>query len=406
MMRDERPDGLERENRSAERRLEAYALPVMSGKNKGCLAAGLRTVLSGLEVFYKKGVLSRKEKELASAEDPGLPVISVGNITTGGTGKTPCIIALAQMLMEEGRHPAILSRGYGGGMEQGGGIVSDGKALLASPGRAGDEPYMMAARLPGAAVLVGKDRIKSAERAKELGADVLLLDDGFQYWRMKRDLDIVLIDGTNPFGYGHVLPRGLLREPMEGLARADVFIITKSDLADSAGLADITKTLMKYNPAAPVLKAVHKPIGAIPFKDWQSHHWVSLILPDRSPHYFLATALGNPASVEESVKRMGYPLLDRRDYPDHYQFTEEDLHSLWETARREYPKYFGDPGKDFSAKDLTEQGRLLMTEKDAVKMISLKQAHGLTMGIDVFLMEFSFIDEGDEKIKQQWEAFL
>ncbi|MDY6084563.1 MAG: tetraacyldisaccharide 4'-kinase [Dialister sp.] len=405
MIHDERA-ALKKGNQSAERKLEAYALSAMSGKNTSCIAAGLRKIMSSLEVFYKKGVLFRKEKETASARDAGLPVISVGNITTGGTGKTPCIIRLAQMLMQEGYHPAIISRGYGGQMEHDGGVVSNGEDLLASPESAGDEPYMIAARLPGVPVLVGKDRVKSAERGKWLGVDVLLLDDGFQYWKMKRDLDIVLIDGTNPFGYGHVLPRGLLREPLEGLARADVFIITKSDLIADGQLTKITETLAQYNSAAPVLKAIHKPMGVLPFGDWQERNEAALILPDRSPQYILVTALGNPASVEESVKKMGYPLLACRDYPDHYKFREKDILSLWEMACREYSKYFGAGGEDFSDKDLSEQGRLLITEKDAVKMIHLKQTRALKMGIDVFLMEFSFVDEGEEGIKQRWEAFL
>ena len=190
-----------------------------------------KIVLGGLELLagiYEKGVVKKYEKAGRNARRMPIPVISVGNITAGGTGKTPCILKLAEMLHKKGHHPAILSRGYKSGLEKVGGVVSDGRSLRISQKLAGDEPYMMALKIPDVPVLVGRNRIISAEKAIKLGADILLLDDGFQYWDMKRDLDIVLIDCTNPFGYGYSLPRGLLREPMEALRRAHTFILTKS----------------------------------------------------------------------------------------------------------------------------------------------------------------------------------
>lgn len=392
------------------RLLEAYVLRVMADRKPNFLRAGVQKLLSGLESLYIKGVLSRKEKDLAGAKSAAIPVISVGNITTGGTGKTPCIIKLAGMLQKQGRRVAVISRGYGGQMEEKGGLISDGETLLVAPHQAGDEPYMIASRLPGVFVLVGKDRIKSAEKAKELGADVILLDDGFQYWKMKRDLDIVLIDATNPFGYGHVLPRGLLREPMEGLSRADVFVITKSDLRSADELEDIKKTLAIYNPAAPVLQATHKPLGALPFVDWRSFDQTKFVSTEPSfekPCYVLVTALGNPASVEESVKKMGYIVRGRIDFPDHYKFRDEDLVDLWRTAQSKVEFFFEDPEPYlFSKRFYPDNGRLLITEKDAVKFIDLKRAYAPGMRIDVFLMEFSFVGDGEEKIKQIWEAIL
>ena len=223
--------------------IESYILGLQKNPSPGKIG---KIVLGGLELLagiYEKGVVKKYEKAGRNARRMPIPVISVGNITAGGTGKTPCILKLAEMLHKKGHHPAILSRGYKSGLEKVGGVVSDGRSLRISQKLAGDEPYMMALKIPDVPVLVGRNRIISAEKAIKLGADILLLDDGFQYWDMKRDLDIVLIDCTNPFGYGYSLPRGLLREPMEALRRAHTFILTKSEQADVSVKTDIKKTV-------------------------------------------------------------------------------------------------------------------------------------------------------------------
>ena len=155
----------------------------------------LRT-LSLLEILYIIVEGKHYRSDIKKAEKMPVPVVSVGNITAGGTGKTPCIMSIAALLLREGRHPAILSRGYKSGLEKRGGIVSDGRKILVSQKAGGDEPYMMAIRLPKVPVLVGKNRNISAHKAMEMGADILLLDDGFQYWKMVKDRDFVLIDAT------------------------------------------------------------------------------------------------------------------------------------------------------------------------------------------------------------------
>ena len=155
-------------------------------------------------------------------------VISIGNITAGGTGKTPMTLHVARLLQRLGHRVAILSRGYRGGAEKKGGIVSDGRDLLMTPAAAGDEPYMMARLLKDIPVLVGRDRVASGRLAiARFRPDILLLDDGFQHRRLHRDIDIVLLDSTRPFGNGFLLPRGSLREPPEALQRADVMVFTR-----------------------------------------------------------------------------------------------------------------------------------------------------------------------------------
>jgi tetraacyldisaccharide 4'-kinase len=156
------------------------------------------------------------------------PVISIGNITTGGTGKTPMTRHVARQLQKRGWRPAIISRGYGGDFERRGGVVSDGSRVLATAGQAGDEAYMLAMQLPGVAVLVGHDRYQSGRRAqRQYGANILILDDGFQHYQLARSVDLVLLDAENPLGNGHLLPLGRLREPPENLKRADAIILVR-----------------------------------------------------------------------------------------------------------------------------------------------------------------------------------
>ena len=173
-------------------------------------------------IFYKNGILISKKLSC--------PIISIGNITVGGTGKTPMTIYVAQVVKNLGYKVAIISRGYKGKAEKIGGIVSDGKGLLMTPENAGDEPYLMANRLKDVQVIVGKNRFDAGRLAiRKFDPDVIVLDDGFQHLMLQRDLDMVLLDYHRPFGNGHLLPRGVMREPVSALLHADAIILTKSD---------------------------------------------------------------------------------------------------------------------------------------------------------------------------------
>src|SRR6202142_4221188 len=204
----------------------------------------------------------------------GVQVIAIGNLTVGGTGKTPVVEKFARELQDQGRTVAILSRGYRSKPPPLGErlankllfredttpprVVSDGKSLLLDSETAGDEPYMLASNLKDVVVLVDKDRVKSGRYAIEkFGCDTLLLDDGFQYWKLRgRRHDVVLIDRQQPFGNEHLLPRGTLREPPSHLARAHTIFITKSD----GQTAELRERITKLNPAAPVIECVHQPL--------------------------------------------------------------------------------------------------------------------------------------------------
>ncbi len=184
-------------------------------------------------------------------------VISVGNLTLGGTGKTPLTIYLADMLTRLGCKTAVISRGYKGTLEKTGGIVSDGQTIFMGPELAGDEPFMMAEQLRDVPVLVGQDRLKSGMRAiQEYHPDVILLDDAFQHLRLARDLDLVLLDSRIPFGNSHLMPRGTLRESISALSRAHGIILTRCDPAES----DACFRLTPHAPSCiPVFRSFHEP---------------------------------------------------------------------------------------------------------------------------------------------------
>ena len=215
--------------------LQRYILDVMEDRRRGPFPRLIQCVLWAFSHLYRLGVWTRLrlyEAGIFRRQSMGCLTISVGNITVGGTGKTPVVEMLAKALSEGGRKVAVLSRGYKskrpprhemlGAAEEDYStrVVSDGEKVLLDPIHAGDEPYLLAKNLNGVAVLVDKNRIRAGEYAiSRLGADTLILDDGFQYLTLGRRLDFVLIDCTNPFGNGHLLPRGLLREPLSGLKR-------------------------------------------------------------------------------------------------------------------------------------------------------------------------------------------
>ena len=342
-------------------------------------------LLSGLSVLYGWGVGHRYRSYLAHPEKQvhlPVPVISLGNITAGGTGKTPTACYLARWLCHRGYKPALLNRGYRSRAEKGAAVMSDGKHILLDAGSGGDEALLMARSLPGVPVLVGRERARTGQMAvRMLGAQVLLLDDAFQHWQLARNLDIVLIDSTNPFGNGHLLPRGILREPMDHLKRAGFFILTKSDLCTPGEKEQISGTLRQYNQTAPVAEAVHQPAWCVSFADWYQGR------KDRKECSQLqegtaaiaVSALGNPASFEATVCSSGYHLADRIRYDDHHPYTAADIRMMEERAR-------------------LHGAVLVTTEKDAVKLpaadILERQVPLWVLGIEIVICR------GEQELQQ------
>ncbi|MBU1486730.1 tetraacyldisaccharide 4'-kinase, partial [bacterium] len=271
------------------------------------------------EFLYRAGVFTSKR---LSAK-----VISIGNITLGGTGKTPAVMALAKKLQGEGRKVAVLLRGYKGRLENKGGVVSDGSSLLLNPREAGDEAYLLAKRLPKIPVLVGKNRIKSGKAAiNKFGVDVLILDDGFQHRRLARDLDIVLIDAANPFGAGRLFPSGILREPLSALSRADVFLLTRTD--EAADYKKIRERLLKINPSALIIESVHKPISILD-KEGKGHPLTII----KGKKVLALSGIGHPESFEMMLKNLGAKGAVCLRYPDHHSYSQRDIEEIKEKSK-------------------------------------------------------------------------
>jgi len=251
-----------------------------------------------------------------------VPVISIGNITAGGTGKTPMVAWVVKQLQQRGRTPAILTRGY-----KAAGGVSDEAAMLE--------------RMTGAMVVVGPDRIACAARAVEQGADVLVMDDGFQHVRLRRDLDIVTIDATCPFGYGAVLPRGLLREPLGALKAADVFVLTRCDQVDADALAAIRRRLGEIADGVPIVESVMQPTGWLA-SDGAAEPVDSLA--DRAVWAFCG--LGNPDSFYRALEGLAKTVAGRTTFNDHYAYSCEDILRLCREARQAGADVLVTTGKD------------------------------------------------------------
>jgi len=215
------------------------------------------------ERLYLAGYSIKKRYKLNNRKKLPCKVISIGNITLGGTGKTPAVIALAQKARGNGFRPCILTRGYRG-TAKGPCFVGIGDGPLLDENRAGDEAYLMALKLKGIPIIKGKDRYEAGIFALnnlpgDSRPDLFILDDGFQHWGLCRDNDILLIDGTNPFGNGKLFPVGSLREPVNGISRADMIVITKKDGSRDLKTDGVLEEIRKYNKKAPVFFAVHKP---------------------------------------------------------------------------------------------------------------------------------------------------
>ncbi len=323
---------------------------ILSRPAVGPVSRLLAAPLSGAGWAYGQAQALRRwayRRGWLRSEHPGVPVVSVGNLTLGGTGKTPCVERICRVLQGMGRRPAVLSRGYGGSASRSGAVVGDGRRVLADWTVGGDEPVLLARRLPGVPVLVGRDRRRTARRAvRELGADALVLDDGFQHLRLARDLDVVTIDARNPFGNGACLPRGLLREGLRALADAGLVVLTRTRGLPRGRVAALRETVDRYAPGVPVLTAEHRPAGWIG-ADGERMLEVEAL---RGEKVLAFAGIGNPAAFFEDLEALGLRVVDSVPFPDHHRFTAEDLGRLAEWGR------------------LVNASALVTTEKDLVRL--------------------------------------
>ncbi len=316
-----------------------------------------RSVVQLRLLLYTKGIFRHHTL--------GCQVISVGNLTVGGTGKTPVVEVFARELQNEGRKVAILSRGYKK-KEPGYSrkffdkitlqearrpprIVSDGSELLLDSDMSGDEPYMLASNLPDVCVLVDKNRIKSGRYAiNKLQCDTLILDDGFQYMALKHRVEIVLVDRTNPFGNEHVLPRGILREPVKNIRRADFIFITKSDRQGDAALRE---RLRQLNPRAEIIECQHCPRF---FQDVFRSDKMNLT-EIQGKKVAVVSGIAVPAGFENELQRLGAVILGRHRFADHHRYSQQEIIDIINESRKQ--------GAEM----------VITTEKDAVRFPKMER---------------------------------
>ncbi len=252
-----------------------------------------------------------------------VPVISVGNLTVGGTGKTEAVFLICRQLRELGRCPGILSRGYGRRSRTPILVVSDGSGPRVRVEEAGDEPYLLAGRLPGTVVVVGKDRIATGTKAvKELGCDVLVLDDGFaRRDQIHRDLDILLMDAGDPWGGERMLPAGRLREPLSGLGEADLIILTRTDQHPTRGIID---RLAKLAPKKPVMLARHAPKALVSLGTGTRHEPECLA----RRRVLAVSGIARPQALAATLEALGAEVIHTVVFPDHYWYRDKDREYL------------------------------------------------------------------------------
>jgi tetraacyldisaccharide 4'-kinase len=328
----------------------------------GLYGAGVKARLA----LYQTGALR--------THNLGAPVISVGNITAGGTGKTPLVEWIARYLASEGRRTSILTRGYGRANPRERVVVSDGKTILADPEQAGDEPLLLAERLTGqAAVISDRDRVSAARWAIEnLTSDVFILDDGFQNLRVARNLNIVTIDATKPWSNGRLLPAGRLREPRGGLSRADCIVITRAN--ESQSIQPLQREIDRFSKGRAVFLSRMKDSGIRPLSNTREPSF-KLATPDSVPVAAFC-AIGNPQSFFSQLRKDGYTLAYTRAFRDHHRYAQSDI--------------------DAVVADSTANGAraLLTTAKDEVKLRSLR------FDLPCYVIDIAIEIDGDEDLRR------
>jgi tetraacyldisaccharide 4'-kinase len=314
------------------------------------LASIILPPLSAIYSVVTRARISGYQRGWFSVSKLSAPVISVGNLTTGGTGKTPLVEWLCRAVAREtGKKACVLTRGYGRANPQTQVVVSDGNQLLAAEREAGDEPFLLAQNLNGiAAVISNPDRLAAGEWAiKNLGNQVFVLDDGFQHLRLARDLDIVTIDATNPWGGGNLLPYGRLREPRAGLSRADCIVVTRTEQVED--MVSLSESVQRFAGTIPVFTSRMVTSG-IRGLNGESVDIESL----RAQPLAAFCGVGNPESFFNQLRQEGYTPVFTRAFADHHHYSQTDLNRLIKEA------------KDHGASGL------ITTAKDAIKLASLE----------------------------------
>ncbi len=338
----------------------------MSGRRRGFTAVVLRSVLRAAEVPYTLAVTWRNrryDRGTAEIHRAGVPVVSVGNLSLGGTGKTPMVRWIARWFRRQGIRVAVVSRGY-----------------KAEQGGASDEGLELRQQLPDVPHLENPDRVAAARVAVEqLDMQAIVLDDAFQHRRIARDLDIVLLDALEPFGFGHVFPRGTLREPVDALARADVVALSRADLLQPDERAAIERRVRALCPEAVWLEVTHRPDSLL-----NAEGLTAPIESLRGRPVAAFCGLGNPAGFRRTLEACGYRVVDFRELPDHHRYDRADVESLAAWANR------------------LEVDAVVCTHKDLVKLATDQLGRRPLWALSI---ELDFL-AGEEALEKRLQAIL
>ena len=322
--------------------IEAAIEEVWNGKRPKGKTGPLRGFLRLLSIPYGGAIALRNhlyDRGIIRQAKLPRPVISVGNLTVGGTGKTPTVIYMAQLLKAHGYRPAVLSRGYGGSANAPVNVVSDGNRIRTGWREAGDEPILIARAEPGIPVLTGSRRLLTGRAAVEMfDADVLILDDAFQHRALFRDIDMVLLDAARPFGNGFLLPRGPLREHRDSLRRADILLRT--------GNAENGEPLREA-ASLPSFRAIHKPQGVVAGGTGRIETAAALL----GQKVFAFAGIGSPEAFRRSLTELGAAVVGFRVFPDHHPYDLSDIESLRRLASK------------------SGAARIVTTEKDGIRLV-------------------------------------
>lgn len=350
-----------------------YFRELWDGTRRGTgdrLLLGLLTLLSFPYAFALRLRAAAYAAGLLRSYRLPRPVVAVGNLTVGGTGKTPMVAWLARWFMARGKRVAVLSRGYGGTEEGNIRVVADGRTILLTPAEAGDEPYLLAATVPGLMVVIGTDRYRAGSVALEqLNPDVFILDDGFQHLSLERDLNLLLLDCRKPFGNGRTLPAGVLREPVAAAGRADLVVYTRCDGGPPGQVA-----------GKPCCAASHRLTGVMPLPGGEAQPFTSLV----ARRGLAFAGIADPSAFFDALEREGVRLLATLAFPDHCHYGEEEIAALCrlrEASRADY---------------------LITTGKDAVKLLPHLARLGTVYaaGLEMAFAEPAALETALEKLLQ------
>ncbi len=338
--------------------MKRYLYSLATDKSKGFIAGIIKLFLFVVSIIY--GLVIRALIFVYRLSPYRLnckcKVISVGNITLGGTGKTSLVEVIAGYLKQQGHKVVILTRGY--------------KRI--HPETMGDEPYMLQMNLKDIPVIVDADRIRSGNRAiRDYEADTVIFDDGLQQWRIKKDLEIVTIDATNPFGNRHMIPRGILREPLSSLKRADVFVLTKTNL--NAGIDSIKDILNKLNPKGSIIESIHQPRGFCNINK-PDELFDAEILKGKTVTLF--SGIGDPDSFENLIVGLGIQVGLSFRFGDHHNYTRQDLDKIIKNSKDE------------------NIDTVITTQKDAARLYNLRLT---TYGSQLLVLRIELVIKDEQR---------